>query len=297
MFLFEGLPGAAPRLGLGGFHVGKVPDPDLAVELVHHAIDAGFVLLDNSWDYHDGESERRVGRALAGGGWRERVLVMTKVDSRSYDGVMRQIAESLERLGLDRIDLLQLHEVIRPGDGADAVARGGLRALAVLRDQGVVGHIGVTGHKDPAYLVDIIDRAADAGVRIETAQMPINAADVHESSFTLAALPACRERGVEVIGMKPLGAGDLLADPSLSAPELLRWAMSQPVSACVTGCETVRDVDQAARVRNGFTPMGAAESEALERRAGAALQSRRVIEAYKTTPAHDATSRHPEWLA
>ena len=166
--VFGGRSGVC-RLGLGGFHVGWIEDADLALEIVWHAIDSGFALLDNSWDYNDGESERRVGRALARAGYRERVLVMTKIDSHSYDGVMRQITESLGRLGLDHIDLLQLHEIIRENDAKDAVARGALRAMVGLRDQGVVGHIGVTGHKDPHYLVDIIDRAAPAGIEFETA--------------------------------------------------------------------------------------------------------------------------------
>lgn len=284
------------RLGLGGFHVGKIEDPDLAVEIVRHAVDSGFALLDNSWDYNDGESERRVGRALAGGGYRERVLVMTKVDSHSYDGLMRQFVESLERLGLDRIDLLQLHEIIRETDPDDAVARGALRAMVELRDQGAVGHIGVTGHKDPRYLVDLIDRAAAAGVEIETAQMPISAADVHANSFTTTALPACRERGVAVLGMKPLGGGDFLVNGDLTAPELLRWALNQPIAVCVTGCESLRDVAQAVEARDGFTPMSREEREELESRTAKLLSTGRIIETYKSTDVHDSTDKHPEWL-
>jgi aryl-alcohol dehydrogenase-like predicted oxidoreductase len=268
-------------LALGGFHVGKIPDPDLAIEMVRYAVDSGFAMLDNSWDYHDGESERRVGRALAGGGYRDRVLVMTKVDSRSYDGLMRQFSQSLERLGLSSIDLLQLHEVIRPGDGADAVERGALRAMVELRDQGAIGHFGVTGHKHPHYLVDIIERAAAAGIGIETAQMPINAADVHADSFTRVALQTCLERGVEVIGMKPLGAGDLLVDGTLSASELLRWALSQATAIVVTGCESLADVDQALAARDGFTPMPEAERAELEARAAVLLASGRTTEMYK----------------
>jgi aryl-alcohol dehydrogenase-like predicted oxidoreductase len=291
-----GVPGGR-NLGLGGFHVGKIADPDLAIEVVHHAVDSGFAVLDNSWDYLGGESERRVGAALAGGDYRERVLVMTKVDSRSYDGVMRQFSESLERLGLDRVDLLQLHEVIRPGDGEDAIERGGLRAMVALQEQGAVGHIGVTGHKDPRYLIDIIERAAAAGIRIETAQMPINAADTHPGSFTNTSLPFCVDHGIEVLGMKPLGAGDLLADPSLSAPELLRWALGQPTAVVVTGCMSMADVDQAVRARDTFTPMSDEERADLERRAAVAIARGSVRESYEVTVAHDSTSRHPEWLA
>jgi aryl-alcohol dehydrogenase-like predicted oxidoreductase len=298
MTLFQESPGTpgARRLGLGGFHVGLIEDADLALEIVWRAIDSGFALLDNSWDYNDGESERRVGRALARAGYRERVLVMTKVDSHSYDGLMRQVSESLGRLSLDRIDLLQLHEVIRATDADDAVARGALRAMVELRDQGVVGHIGVTGHKDPHYLVDIIDRAAEAGIELETAQMPISAVDVHMNSFTTIALPACRERGVAVLGMKPLGAGSFLAGGELAAPELLRWALSQSTAICVTGCESLADVDQAVKARDAFTPMTLEEREDLESRAARLLQSGRISEPYKSTDVHDSTDKHPAWI-
>jgi aryl-alcohol dehydrogenase-like predicted oxidoreductase len=299
MALFEDSKRAwpTPRLVLGGFHVGAIADPDLATEVVRHAVDSGFAMLDNSWDYHSGESERRVGRALAGGGYRERVLVMTKADSRSYDGLMRQFEESLGRLGLSSIDLLQLHEVIRPGDGEDAVERGALHAMAELRDQGLVSCIGVTGHKDPRFIVDIIERADAAGIRLDTAQMPINAADSnHAPSFTAIALPACLARGMDVLGMKPFAAGDLLADGSLTAPELLRWAMSQPTAAVVTGCMSIADVDQAVRARDGFAPMSDGERADLEHRAAAVLESGRAIESYKTTDRHDSTGRHPHWL-
>jgi aryl-alcohol dehydrogenase-like predicted oxidoreductase len=294
--LFEEVPGRHERrLGLGGFHVGKIADADLAVEIVRRAVDSGFVLLDNSWDYLGGESERRVGRALAGGGYRDRVLVMTKADSHSYDGLMRQFSESLERLGLSSVDLLQLHEVIREADAAEAVEGGALRAMADLRDQGAVGHIGVTGHKDPRYLVDLIDRAAADGIRVETAQMPISAVDVHGMSFRRTALPACLERGVLVIGMKPLGGGDFVSGGDLTAPDLLRWALDQPTAVCMTGCETLEQVDQAAEARDS-APLTDGERAGLESLTARLLASGSIAETYKSTRIRDATSRHPEWL-
>jgi aryl-alcohol dehydrogenase-like predicted oxidoreductase len=288
---------AVRRLGLGGFHVGKIADEERAIEMVHHAIDAGFELLDNSWDYHGGESERRIGRALSAGGYRDHVVVMTKVDSRSYDGVMRQFSESLERLQLDRIDLLQLHEVIRPTDAEDAVAKGAMRALKELQDQGTVKHIGLTGHKDPRYLIDAIDRAAAEGVRLETCQMPINAADVRATSFRDIGLRACVERGIEVLGMKPLGAGDFVGQGGATAPELLRWALSQPVAVCITGCESIEQVDQAVAVLQGFTPMEPDEQRDLESRLARLIDEGSLVESYKSTAEHDATNEHTDWLA
>ena len=70
-------------IGLGGYHIGfrKLSTKE-AVELIQAAIDNGITFLDNSWDYHDGESETRVGKALKGG-YREKAFVMTKVDGRA----------------------------------------------------------------------------------------------------------------------------------------------------------------------------------------------------------------------
>lgn len=283
-------------LGLGGFHVGKIEDPDLAVELVRSAIDAGFRLLDNAWDYHDGESERRVGRAVADERYRRWAWVMTKVDSRSYDGVMRQFEESLSRLDLDRVDLLQLHEVIRETDAENAARGGALRALAELREEGVATHIGFTGHKDPAFLIAMAERSAAEGIQLDTVQMPVNAVDPNTESFTKTALPRCRALGLAIIGMKPLGGGAFLESSDLHATDLLRWAMSQPIDYLVTGCETPAQVQQAAEVRETMAPFTAEECEAFSARAGELLAEGRIIEAYKTTLQHDATTKHPEWL-
>ncbi|MGH8189076.1 MAG: aldo/keto reductase, partial [Steroidobacteraceae bacterium] len=99
-------------LGLGGYHLGKITSVREAVRLVHAAIDAGVTFMDNAWEYHDGESEKRMGKALAKGK-RERVFVMTKVCTHGRDAktAMRQLEESLCRLGTDYLDLWQIHEV------------------------------------------------------------------------------------------------------------------------------------------------------------------------------------------
>jgi len=103
-------------LGLGGSHIGS---PGLsrteAVRIIHAALDGGLTFMDNSWDYHQGESEKRLGKALKGR-YRSRAFVMTKVDGRTKREALRQLDESLKRLGLDEIDLLQHHEVIRYDD-------------------------------------------------------------------------------------------------------------------------------------------------------------------------------------
>src|SRR6202165_5897649 len=102
--------------GLGGWHLGLPSvDEQLALRIVRSAIDRGITFMDNSWDYNEGASEIRMGRALRDG-YRDRAFLMTKIDGRSKREATRQLDESLRRLQTDRIDLIQHHEVIRFDD-------------------------------------------------------------------------------------------------------------------------------------------------------------------------------------
>src|SRR5215208_405325 len=103
-------------IGLGGWHLGMPPvDAALAERIVRTAIDRGINFMDNSWDYNEGESERRMGKALLDG-YRDKAFVMTKVDGRSKKEAAKQLDESLKRLKVDYVDLVQHHEVIRYED-------------------------------------------------------------------------------------------------------------------------------------------------------------------------------------
>ncbi len=106
----------------GGYHLGNAKDDNEAVNIIHKALDSGINFLDNSWDYHDGLSEKRAGKALKGG-YRNKAFVMTKLDSHSAEGATRQLEESLRRLGTDHVDLIQFHEVIRPDDSTSTPCR------------------------------------------------------------------------------------------------------------------------------------------------------------------------------
>ena len=102
-------------LGLGGYHIGLQSDEQESIRIVRTAIDNGVNFMDNCWDYNGGTSEIRMGKALRDG-YRQKVFLMTKIDGHSKDLATQQLDESLRRLQTDTIDLLQLHEVIRPGD-------------------------------------------------------------------------------------------------------------------------------------------------------------------------------------
>lgn len=104
-------------IGMGGSHLGQatVPEED-AIRLIHEGLDRGINFLDNCWDYNEGRSEVRVGKALAQAGYRQKAFVMTKIDGRTKEAATDQINDSLKRLKVDHIDLLQYHEVIRFDD-------------------------------------------------------------------------------------------------------------------------------------------------------------------------------------
>ena len=111
-------------IGVGGYHIGVPKDEAEGIKIIRTAIDAGVTFMDNCWDYNDGGSEIRMGKALRDG-YRKKVFLMTKIDGRTKESAAKQIDESLKRLQVDVIDLLQHHEVIRMEDPDRIFADGG----------------------------------------------------------------------------------------------------------------------------------------------------------------------------
>ncbi|MGH9559906.1 MAG: aldo/keto reductase, partial [Terracidiphilus sp.] len=134
-------------IGLGGSHIGQPQvSEDEAIRLIHEALDRGMNFLDNSWDYNEGRSERLVGKALAEGGYRQKAFVMTKIDGRTKGLAEDQINDSLRRLKVDHIDLLQHHEVLRYDDPDRIFDQGGaMEAVVVAQKAGKIRFIGFTG--------------------------------------------------------------------------------------------------------------------------------------------------------
>jgi predicted oxidoreductase len=131
-------------VGLGGYHIGKQADEQESLRIIRTAIDNGINFMDNCWDYNDGASEVRMGKALRDG-YRQQVLLMTKIDGRDRKTAAEQIEESLRRLQTDRIDLLQFHEAIRLSD-PDRIfgPNGALEAVLDAQKAGKVRYIGLT---------------------------------------------------------------------------------------------------------------------------------------------------------
>src|ERR1041384_8349064 len=137
-------------VGLGGWHLGfKYIDEELSIRMVRTAIDNGINFMDNCWDYNDGASEKRMGKALQNG-YRDRVFLMTKIDGRTKKDAANQLDESLRRLQVDHIDLVQHHEILRYEDPHRIFDEEGANAALIeAREAGKLRFIGFTGHKDP----------------------------------------------------------------------------------------------------------------------------------------------------
>src|SRR6202171_1828406 len=198
-------------IGVGGWHLGlKHVDEELAIRIVRSAIDRGINFLDNSWDYSNGVSELRMGEALRDG-YRDRAFVMTKIDGRSKKAAARQLDESLRRLGVDYIDLVQHHEIIRFDDPHRIFHNQGANAaLLEAREAGKLRYIGFTGHKDPRIHLYMIEVAIENGFKFDTVQMPLNVMDAHYRSFEKLVVPELVKLEIGVLGMKSMANGILL---------------------------------------------------------------------------------------
>src|SRR5882757_9634657 len=251
-------------IGLGGWHLGfKKLDDQLSIRIVRTAVDRGINFLDNSWDYNDGASEIRMGKALRDG-YRDRVLLMTKIDGRSKKEAARQLDESLKRFDTDRIDLVQHHEVLRYEDPHRIFDEAGAHA-ALLEAQraGKLRYMGFTGHKDPHIHLHTIDVARSHGVTFDAVQMPLNVMDAHYRSFEKLVVPRLVQDQTGVLGMKSMGNGIILKSGVVTPIECLRYALNLPTSVVITGIDTMERLDQACEAAESFQPMSGEDVQAL----------------------------------
>jgi predicted aldo/keto reductase-like oxidoreductase len=246
-------------LCVGGAHLAQPKcSEETAIRIVHECIDAGATFMDNAWEYNDGESERRMGKALAQDGLRKKAFLMTKdcAHDRKANHSMWKLEDSLRRLQTDYLDLWQLHEVVWEDDVDWIFAPGGsAEALLKAKEMGLVRYIGFTGHKDPA----IHKRMLSQGFPFDAVQMPLNALDAHYKSFEQEIVPICQEQGIAVIGMKSFASGDIFNATDLTPQEALSYAMSLPVATVVSGMDSIEVMQQNLAVAQGFEPISEAK--------------------------------------
>jgi aryl-alcohol dehydrogenase-like predicted oxidoreductase len=283
-------------IGVGGFHL-ALPNVDepTAIRIVRSALDRGINFLDNSWDYNGGQSEIRMGKALADG-YRDKAFLMTKIDGRSKQTALDQLHESLRRLQVDCIDLVQHHEVIRHEDPHRIFDdEGAQAALLEARAAGKLRFIGFTGHKDPSVHLHMLAVADKHGFAFDAVQMPLNLMDAHYRSFAREVLPELTRRNVGVLGMKSMANGILLKSNTVTPLECLRYALHLPTSVVITGIDSLPVLEQAFQAMDQFQPFSPAELASLLAKTAKAAEAGRY-EPFKTSSIFDSTAQNPDWL-
>ena len=271
-------------LGIGGGHLSrKHISEDDSIRLVQMAIDEGVTFMDNAWDYWDGESERRMGKALRGR--RDEVVLMTKVCGRDRETAEQHLHDSLQRLQTDVIDVWQFHEINYDNDPEWLFRTGGAIEAAVAAQQaGKVRFLGFTGHKSPHILKELLELEFPW----DTCQVPTNVMDYHFRSFTREILPLATERGMGIIGMKSLGGdAQIIEGAGLTAQECRSYALSLPISTLVCGMESEANILQDVEIARSFQPLTEQQlGELRERVQDEATDGR--YEWFKTTQYYDS---------
>jgi predicted aldo/keto reductase-like oxidoreductase len=282
-------------IGLGGYHIGSQSSEQESIRIIRTALDNGVNFLDNSWDYNDGASEIRMGKALRDG-YRQKTFLMTKIDGRTKKAAAAQIDESLRRLQTDHVDLMQFHEVIRDTD-PDRIfgTEGGMEAMLAAKKAGKLRYIGFTGHKSPDIHLKMLNTAFAHDFTFDSVQMPLNVMDAQYNSFGERVLPVLLKHNIGVLGMKPMGDAIILKSKAVTPVECLHFAMNLPTSVVITGCDSLPILEQALKAARTFRPMNREEVSAILTKTSQAARNGQYEE-YKTTHNFDGTYHNPAWL-
>ncbi len=283
-------------LGIGGAHIGlKSLSDEQAIAIVRKALDSGVNFLDNCWDYNGGNSEVRMGKALRDG-YRQKAFLMTKLDGRTRAAAQQQLEQSLKRLQTDHLDLIQIHEIIRMTDPERVFAPGGcLEYLEQARKDGKVRFIGFTGHKSPEIHLHMLATAKQHNFTFDTVQMPLNAMDAHFDSFAKKVIPVASKLNMGILGMKPMGSGVLLRSNTITPVEYLQYAMNLPITTVITGCDSMKVLNQALDTARNFRPLSQEQVAAILNKTADVAKAGQY-ELYKTSHTFDGTYHNPQWL-
>lgn len=246
-------------IGVGGSHIGAPSVSEVnSIKIIREALDHGVNFLDNAWHYHGGRSEELMGKALLNG-YREKAILMTKHHGRDPKTAQEHLETSLKRLQTDYLDLWQFHEIKRLDEVEQIYSSGVLDYVQKKKDEGVIRHIGFTGHSNPAVHKAMLDKGFDW----ETVQMPINVLDHHYLSFSQQIIPILQEKNIGIIGMKSAAWGSIVNKNIATIDECLRFVMTLPVSTLVSGMGNLEHLRQNMEITRNFEPLTENELKTL----------------------------------
>ena len=248
---------------LGGWHLGVTDDPREAERMIERSLELGIRFFDNARGYNGGRSEEYMGRFLTPK-YRKHIFLMTKAPAPTGEGVKKQLEESLRALNTDYVDLWQMHALRDPEDVDRRIEAGVLDVFLEAKQNGKARYIGFTGHQNPVTHLHFLEFLEERGLELDTCQMPLNVCDPSFESFESRALPVLLEKGYGVIAMKTMAGGSMMGKRIDTTPDYIRtedipdvvgitdltlanlhqYVYSLPVSALVSGCLTVGQIEE-----------------------------------------------------
>ncbi|MDM7996589.1 MAG: aldo/keto reductase [Acidobacteriota bacterium] len=235
----------AARLAFGGIPIQRLSERE-AIEIVVYSLEKGMDFIDTSRMYTT--SETRIGKALKETS--RKAAVATKSFGRSADAIRKDVDISLKELQLDYIDIYQCHGISSPEEYKRVTAPGGaLEGLIQAKEQGLIGHIGITSHS-----LDLLEKIVDDGL-FETIMVCFS---FLEPAAKDKVIPKARAKGIGILAMKPFSGG------VIEAPEAaLKWVLSYPDILVLAGVEYKNLIDQNWRVFEGSWELNAEEDRRI----------------------------------
>jgi len=278
-------------LALGGATLAHAESIEEATRIVAAAIDWGVTFFDNAWEYSDGRAEEWMGIAMRGK--RDKVFLMSKVcthlkGQETKDKALAMLENSLRRLKTDHLDLWQVHQILTEAEADSIFMPGGvLEAIEQAKKQGKIRYCGFTGHADPKVHLRVLSHHYP----FDSVQMPLSVFDGHENGFQKLVLPELLKQGIAPLAMKTLGGNaQAIKDGLVTSEEALRYALSLPIAALISGINTLEWLEKNAKVAASYKPFSREEMAALEQR----CSSKKQYEYYRHWAYLDG---HPHRLA
>jgi aryl-alcohol dehydrogenase-like predicted oxidoreductase len=254
-------------LGLGAQYLGDPGVEQSTVDrVIGEALDGGLNYIDTAPPY--GQSEERLGRALKGR--RDKVFLVSKVETSARGDVEYQLRDSLRKLQTDYLDCVHIHNVSRddrfPSLEQVLAKNGTLGGLIQAKQRGMIRHIGCTSHLRPARVLPVF-----ATGEIELFMCVLNFVERHIYGYEEKVLPEARRRDIGVIAMKVLGGPIKNAGARLVTPEdyaaTLRYVWGvQGLSVAIVGMRSVEELRQALAAARSYRPLDVKEMSALTER-------------------------------
>lgn len=268
---------------LGGYHLGVTENEKEAERTIERAIELGVRFFDNARLYNGGRSEEYMGKFLIPK-YRDQIFIMTKAPARTGKDVRRQLEESLKALKTDYVDLWQIHALNTPEDVDNRIKEGVLDEFLEAKEKGKTRYIGFTGHQNPKTHLHLLSILDELGIEMDTCQMPLNVCDPSFESFQHKLLPVLLKKGYGALAMKTMSGGsmmgeridttpdyietkdipDVLTLTELSLANLHQYVYSLPVSALISGCRHIYEMEQNINVLKNFKPLSQGEMQKLE---------------------------------